>query len=349
MNQSEPKWFARVMGRELGPMTRDRLQRMVKDGEITPDDEIRRSNESSWSSANSFIVPDQQPDLVVLEPAVSTIAPLRIPKRASEDRVREIRQRAMAARSSPPHETDGDETAFESDLDAPTLTDDAVVTSDESAAVLSDDRLVNPSEQPVTAPDFQPGAANADYQRQSWSIDALFQSVGRAIRAQSSRRINNGPTLRDGLADLIPTRLFTRTNAMLAAGVVTVCVIAWLLMPGYQLTAFNQLGDLRESVQTALDDPAAANNWSNAMEQLRPEIVSIVKRMQLEATADNPPSQFLLWASTEMNAVIGGSPSESTSHLKKFDDLIAEYTQLTSDESLDDSETGIVELPGGLR
>jgi len=345
MNQPNTKWFARVMGRELGPMTRECLLRMIKDGEITPDDEIRLANDANWSSAGSYIVADKQPDLVTLEPVVSTIAPLRI--RRTNERVHRIRERALAARGSQFPGLDRDEAGFESDIDEPVLTDDPLVDSDEMLGVVSD--AVHPQERADVALESQPVVTHAPAARGGWSLDALFQGVGRAVRAQTSRRTNDGPTLREGLADLIPTRLFTRSNAVIAAGIVAVCGIVWLLMPGYKTTTFRQLGEMRQTVQSALDDPMASNNWANAMDQLKPDIVGLVERMQDEATADDPPSQVLLWATTEMNAVIGGSRSESEKHLEKFDSLIAEYTQLTTGESPDGSETGVVELPGGLR
>lgn len=334
--QDRSKWCARVLGRELGPMSAERLRRMLHDGEITPDDEVRRSHESDWSSAAALAPSQTIADFEILEPVVSSIAPIRIPRRKSDERVALIRERALATRApatdpysdhqttevSPSHGNRRLPNERVHDLE-PDLAE-LDFTEFDDAEVPGQDNVPQPG---TTGSLTQPPELSA---RPALSFDRLIQSIGSYIRAQKSRMTSsNGPTLREALAELTPKRWATPVGIVLAC-FVAVCGLVWLVTPSYQGTAFDRMTEIRKSVETAQENRAT---WSTAMQQLQPEVSEIADRMQTEATAENPSSQILLWATEQMAEVVTGSATESASHLKKYDRLMSEYLELTTGKS----------------
>ena len=46
------EWYCKVMGEELGPMSSAELKRMADQGQLTPQDFVRREPDDNWSSAS---------------------------------------------------------------------------------------------------------------------------------------------------------------------------------------------------------------------------------------------------------------------------------------------------------
>jgi hypothetical protein len=52
---SRATWYCRTLGEELGPFEFDRLLGMVRDGELSPTDEIRRGGDGRWERADAIV------------------------------------------------------------------------------------------------------------------------------------------------------------------------------------------------------------------------------------------------------------------------------------------------------
>lgn len=327
-SQSQVKWCARVLGRELGPMSGERLKRMFLDGEITPDDEIRRSDQTTWSSAASLAPPSKAQHLEVLEPVVSTIAPLRVPRSNSEERIALIRERA---RSTLPVTANTSDTGHESETIQRTVDEELIDHEDEHAK--SDPSVQEPVEPAevvaamAATPIGKAIAASVSPPRPSRSIDGLIQGAGRAIRARTSRLSTNRSGLKDAFSELIPRQWLTPTTGVVAGCVLAVLGLFWLLSPSFQGEAFERITEVRKSVQIAMDDPAT---WIETMQELKPETAEIADRMESVATAENPSSQILLWATQQMEEVVSGEAMGASERLGKYDQLISEYQLMTT-------------------
>lgn len=380
MNPNQRDWFAQVLGNELGPMTYNCVLKMIRDGELAPDDRVRREGHSDWMTVDSLGAKPKTRDRVSLDPQVSTIAPLSIPRSRNESRVERIRDRLNAQSgltenpvpehlsldvNFDPDLADVDESGYETPhwgQSGRSVPEQSSPASDESGnqepLSLADPDL------PEETTDLQDAPSRPAYvdprdtmlaeiiaddkpqARKSVSADSMLQGVGKAIRARKSQlKSSNQPSLSEALSDLTPTWLLSPITGMVLLGAFVVYGLFWLFTPNYSNTAVERLIAIRAGVSDATN---SQEDWESFTSPLKPEIVELVGRMTDEATAEDPTSQVVLWACTEMKNVLNSTPGSIQGPLEKFDSLMVEYRQATNPEE-PSSTGGVVELPPGLR